>query len=135
MLQWDAWHASRAAAASAAFWLVGLPINSDAAFPALPSMPHVVSAAGVIKDAEWIKGLHIAVMKALLGGNMRLCRGVHMDNTKANCKAMMLMEEQCPWLVHLGCAAHGLSLSIKDLGSIGKLQQACWWARCWKPAR
>lgn len=74
------------------------------------------------KDADWIKGLHIAIIKALSGGNMQLCRGVHMDNTKANRKAMTLMEEEYPWMVNLGCAGHGISLSIKDLGNGGKLR-------------
>jgi len=81
-----------------------------------------VTAAGVTKDAEWIKGLHIAAIKAMAGGNMQLCRGVHMDNTKANRKAMRLMEEEFPTMVNLGCAGHGLSLGIKDLGNGGKLQ-------------
>ena len=88
----------------------------------LPSALQAITAAGVTKDAEWIKDLHVAFIKALSGGNMHLCRGVHMDNTKANRKAMMLMEEKFTWMVNLGCAGHGLSLSIKDLGNVGKLQ-------------
>jgi hypothetical protein len=85
----------------------------------------VVKAAGVVKDAAWVKGLHVALATRLSGGVLSRCRGHHMDGTSTNRKAMKEMEEEHPNMVNLPCMAHGLSLLVKDLGNGGKNKTAC----------
>jgi hypothetical protein len=80
----------------------------------------VVTAAGVIKDADWIAGLHKAAVLKLSGGVPSRCRGLHMDGTAANRKAMAALEEEFKHMVNLTCQAHCLNLLIKDLGNVGK---------------
>lgn len=43
-----------------------------------------------------------------------------MDNTKANRAARKLLKQDFPYMVQLGCQAHGLSLFIKDLAKTKK---------------
>jgi hypothetical protein len=85
----------------------------------------VVKAAGVVKDAAWVKGLHMALANRLSGGVLSRCRGHHMDGTSTNRKAMKEMEEGHPAMVNLPCMAHGLNLLVKDLGNGGKNKTAC----------
>lgn len=77
----------------------------------------VIKAPGVRKDADYIAQLHIDLAADTTGGAPDRLLGVLMDNTKANCKAMKLLEEQYPVWLCIGCQAHGLSLLIKDLAN------------------
>jgi hypothetical protein len=48
-----------------------------------------------------------------------------MDNTKANRAADALLDVEYPFLINIGCQAHGLSLLLKDMaknssGLVGK---------------
>ena len=40
--------------------------------------------------------------------------GWTLDNTRTNCKAMVLLADRCPRWVNVGCFAHCLALSMKD---------------------
>jgi hypothetical protein len=82
-----------------------------------PMLLQVVPAAGVVKDAEWVQGLHEAAIMQLSDGNPHRCLGTNMDGTSVNRKAMRDMEEQQPSMVNMPCQAHCLDLIIKDLGN------------------
>jgi hypothetical protein len=58
-------------------------------------------------------------------GVIQNCRGVNLDGTSTNRKAMRAMEEEHPHMVNLVCAAHSLDLVIKDLGNVGKTKTEC----------
>lgn len=74
----------------------------------------------MVKDADWIKGLHKAAVLKLSGGVPSRCRGLHMDGTAANRKAMAELELEFSHMVNLTCQGHCLNLAIKDLGNVGK---------------
>lgn len=74
----------------------------------------------MVKDAEWIKELHKAAVLKLSGGVPSRCRGLHMDGTAANRKAMAELELEFLHMVNLVCQGHCLNLVIKDLGNVGK---------------
>ena len=75
------------------------------------------TARGVVKDAPWIAAQHEAVAITMSGGVIERCRGFNMDGTKANRKAMELLEEKYPHMVNLVCQAHSLELISTDLGN------------------
>jgi hypothetical protein len=85
-------------------------------------LPQVVPTAGVTKDAEWTFGFLEAAAKQLGDGVVDRCRGVAMDGTSTNRKAMKMLEAEYPRMVNLVCAAHSLDLLIKDLGNGSKNQ-------------
>lgn len=76
----------------------------------------VISAEGEKKDAAWIAKTCTEVYRNIQKhmGPGAVCTGFIMDNTKANLKAMELLEEDFPFMMCLGCAAHSLSLLMKD---------------------
>ncbi len=78
----------------------------------------IKKAGGVVKDAEWVRDVHVEAAKELLpGGKEGDLLGVLMDNTSTNRKALRLLKAMYPkWLTE-GCSAHGLSLYFKDLSN------------------
>jgi hypothetical protein len=95
----------------------GVPlINVNILLPGGGSIFHkVVTAGGVVKNAQWIFDQHVALAEELIGGKPELLIGFLMDNTKANRKAQDMLEEHEPRWLAIGCQAHGLLLLIKDL--------------------
>jgi hypothetical protein len=85
--------------------------------------PAAIPAAGVTKDAAWITDLHAALIRILSGGNDKLCRGVHKDNTKATTQ----LEELFPHMVCLGCAGHNLNLGCMGAAEC-RAARDCLWA-------
>jgi hypothetical protein len=85
----------------------------------------VVPTAGVTKDAQWTQGFITAAAMQASSGVIQNCRGVNLDGTSTNRKAMRAMEEEHPHMVNLVCAAHSLDLVIKDLGNVGKTKTEC----------
>jgi hypothetical protein len=80
--------------------------------------PQVINASGAVKNTQYIAGTLKDFAAELVGDsgspNERVL-GVCMDNTKANLAACRLLEQEYPCWVALGCQAHGLDLSLKDL--------------------
>ncbi len=54
----------------------------------------VITAAGVVKNAEWIRDQHLAIARdTALFATPEDCVGFVMDNAKANTNAMQLLRE------------------------------------------
>jgi hypothetical protein len=69
------------------------------------------------KDAESIVSFLMTSAKSLVGSsNADLERlvGWVLDNTKANWRAMLTLEEAHPKWIMLACFAHGIALLMKD---------------------
>jgi hypothetical protein len=100
----------------------GVPlINVNILLPGGGSIFHkVVTAGGVVKNAQWIFDQHVALAEEVTGGEPELPIGVLMNNIKANRKAEGMLEEHDPHWLAIGCQAHGLSLLIKDLADTKK---------------
>jgi hypothetical protein len=64
----------------------------------------VVPTAGVTKDAQWTQGFITAAAMQASSGVIQNCRGVNLDGTSTNRKAMRAMEEEHPHMVNLVCA-------------------------------
>jgi hypothetical protein len=83
-------------------------------------LDQVIRAAGLVKDAQWIAGMHEAAADELTKGRPWLLLGVLMDNTKANLSAMRILQERHPNWVLLGRQGHGLLLLLKDFANSKK---------------
>ena len=111
----------------------GVPlVNFMILFPnTRPRQWSVISAEGEIKNAQWIAETCLNIhddIQAAMGSGAR-CSGFIMDNTRANRNAMALMEAAQPQMCCIGCAAHALSLLMKDYGKrfpwLGHVYDTC----------
>jgi hypothetical protein len=66
------------------------------------------------KDVEAIATFLADAAKGLVDEDLDRLVGWVLDNTKANCRAMLTLQERFPKWIMRGCFAHGLALLMND---------------------
>ncbi|EFJ40248.1 hypothetical protein VOLCADRAFT_108259 [Volvox carteri f. nagariensis] len=93
----------------------GVPlINFMLLLPTGSAFLRVVRAAGVRKDAQYIKKIHLDVVAEAFT-KPDDCIGFVMDNTATNLAAIQLLRIENPRWLGVGCGVHGMALVFKDL--------------------
>jgi hypothetical protein len=88
-----------------------------------------INCTSMREDAEAIATFLADAAKGLVDGDLDWLVGWVLDKTKANCRAMLTLQERFPKWIMCGCFAHGLALLMKDFcnykAATGRNSGAC----------
>jgi hypothetical protein len=91
--------------------------NIIALVPDRAYFPDAINCTSMRKDVEAIATFLADAAKGLVDEDLDRLVGWVLDNTKANCRAMLTLQERFPKWIMRGCFAHGMALLMNDLGT------------------